>query len=240
MTPSQRDTVQALADVAEDAMLCLDPKGDEIWVRLDHALTKTRALLAQQQALTELVQSTEDMGGYAQPQEAQEPVAPVFRLTKTGPFTEWTPTAAAFDLPDGDYDLYTAAPAQPAQPPADGWVTVPKEPTPEMIAAAVGATLPDPHPNDFELCRSAARLILAQPGCPATATLEGIASAIATIVPAHRAMLAAAPQPPAREPLSEERRAAVSRLLADKGIYMSNEFVFSLIRAARGITGGKA
>lgn len=32
----------------------------------------------------------------------------------------------------------------------------------------------------------------------------------------------------------EKRRAAVSRLLADKGIYMSNEFVFSLIDAAMG------
>jgi hypothetical protein len=70
-----------------------------------------------------------------------------------------------------------AAPAQPAQPPADGWVRVPREPTEEMLAAAEQAEeVPVSHCRDV-----------------------------------YRAMLAAAPQRPAREPLTPEQR---TKLLA--------------------------
>jgi hypothetical protein len=77
-----------------------------------------------------------------------------------------------------------------------GWKLVPLSPTAEMIAAAVGAVLPEPHPLDFELARSAARLVMMHPNTPPNCTVEALAAAMATIIPAHRAMLAAAPLVP--------------------------------------------
>lgn len=76
----------------------------------------------------------------------------------------------------------------------DGYVLVPVEPTPEMIAAAAVAVLPNPTAEDFELARKAARIVLAHPNSPPTADFEFTAAAMATIIPAHRAMLSAAPK----------------------------------------------
>lgn len=73
-----------------------------------------------------------------------------------------------------------------------GWKLVPVEPTPDMIAAACIAVLPTPDAEAFERCRQAARIVMAMPQCPPGVTVEGLAGAMATIVPAHRAMLAAA------------------------------------------------
>lgn len=83
--------------------------------------------------------------------------------------------------------------AQTAVLAVPGWRLVPVEPTPEMIAAATVAVLPDASPEDFELARQAARIVLAHPNAPEGVSLEAIAAAMATIIPAHKAMLAAAP-----------------------------------------------
>ena len=51
-------------------------------------------------------------------------------------------TPAGELLPDGLHQFYTTPPAQPRAVPAervvDGWVLVPREPTPEMLAAVAG------------------------------------------------------------------------------------------------------
>jgi hypothetical protein len=77
--------------------------------------------------------------------------------------------------------------------PVPGWKLVPLLPTPAMIAAATIAVLPDASAEDFELARAAARIVLAHPDAPEGVSLEAIASAMATIIPAHKAMLAASP-----------------------------------------------
>lgn len=78
----------------------------------------------------------------------------------------------------------------------DGWMMVPVEPTPEMLAAGAVSVLPQAS-NDIELARSAAKIVLLKPGAPSVFTLELLAATIATMAPYYRAMLSAAPAAPA-------------------------------------------
>lgn len=76
----------------------------------------------------------------------------------------------------------------------DGWKLVPLELTPEMAAAASVAVWPVASTEDREKARAAALIVLKTtmdlvPG----ATLDSLAAGIATMFPAYRAFLAAAP-----------------------------------------------
>lgn len=86
-----------------------------------------------------------------------------------------------------------AAPPAPVSE-ADGWQLVPVEPTPEIMAAASIAAWPVASESDLALARSAARIILMKMDATPGATLDSVAAAIATMAPAYRAMLAAAPR----------------------------------------------
>lgn len=55
----------------------------------------------------------------------QQASEPVFTLKVSGPLKEWTPTHAAFDIPDGEHKLYLSP--QPQQIP-EGYKAVPVEP----------------------------------------------------------------------------------------------------------------
>lgn len=80
-----------------------------------------------------------------------------------------------------------------AVPPA-GWKVVPIEPTPEIIGAAAAAVWPTPSAKDIDMARKAALIVLRSMTVPAqSASLESVASAIATMAPAYRAMISAAP-----------------------------------------------
>lgn len=80
------------------------------------------------------------------------------------------------------------------------WQLVPVEPAPEQIAAAAAATWPLATTEDIQSAKVAARLMLASasmniaPG----SSLDSIAAVIATMFPAYRAFIAAAPQPEAK------------------------------------------
>lgn len=91
-------------------------------------------------------------------------------------------------------DLPEAAP-QPAQAVPDGWVLVPVEPTPEMLAAGAVSVLPQAS-NDIELARSAAMIVLCKPDAPSGVPMELLAATIATMAPYYRSMLSAAPAAP--------------------------------------------
>lgn len=79
----------------------------------------------------------------------------------------------------------------------EGWKLVPIEPTPEIVAAAATAVWPTASANDLAVARQAAMIVLRTTMEPAPgATLEQIAAALATMPPAYRAMLDAAPEPP--------------------------------------------
>ena len=74
-----------------------------------------------------------------------------------------------------------------------GWKTVPTEPTPEIMAAAAMSVLV-PATADMDLARQAAMIVMRQ--CSdllAGVTLEQVAASIATMAPAYRAMVRAAP-----------------------------------------------
>ena len=103
--------------------------------------------------------------------------------------------------------------ARPYPPP--GFVLVPVEPTPAMIAAAAVNVLPTPTAADFELARAAGKLVLSDPRCPAGVSAEGLAAAMATIIPAHRAMLAAAPDAQAIAQPPEAAQPDLSKLPAN-------------------------
>lgn len=78
----------------------------------------------------------------------------------------------------------------------DGYVLVPRELTPEMAAEASVAVWPVATAADRAKASDAALILLTATMTPMPgATLEGIAAAIATMFPAYRAMIAAAPQP---------------------------------------------
>lgn len=72
------------------------------------------------------------------------------------------------------------------------WINVPKEPTPEMLAAACVAVLPDAA-KDIELARKAAQVLMMRPDYPG-GSIDEMAGMMATMIPYYRAMIAAAPK----------------------------------------------
>lgn len=103
---------------------------------------------------------------------------------------------------------WTAAAAQPAQPPADGWVCVPKTLTLQMMAAAG----------------------------PAIRACYGLDGKNGYITDVWAAMLAAAPQPPAREPASDEQIEDL-RGEANRGMDIDRDDYFKAFRDAEFIHG---
>ncbi|MGK5024622.1 hypothetical protein [Janthinobacterium sp. RB2R34] len=83
------------------------------------------------------------------------------------------------------------AAAQLAMP--KGYKLVPLEPTPEIIAGAAVAIWPTASPADIALARLAAPIVLMQMDMAAGTTVDALAGMLATMAPAYRAMLAAAP-----------------------------------------------
>ena len=78
----------------------------------------------------------------------------------------------------------------------DGWKLVPVEPTPEIIAGAAIASWPTATLADIDLARQAAPLVLMQMDMAPGTTVDALAGMLATMAPAYRAMIAAAPAPP--------------------------------------------
>lgn len=76
------------------------------------------------------------------------------------------------------------------------WKMVPLEPTAEIIAGAAIAAWPTASPADIALARRAAPLVLMQMDLAPGASVDLIAGMLATMAPAYRAMLAAAPPVP--------------------------------------------
>jgi hypothetical protein len=87
-----------------------------------------------------------------------------------------------------------------SQQAAEGWMLVPKEPTPEMLARAAISVL-RPADRDMEL---ASHVVLTHPAAPHGISADLIAASIATMAPAYRAMIAAAP--PATQGGADEQR----------------------------------
>ena len=79
-----------------------------------------------------------------------------------------------------------------------GYKLVPLEPTPEIIAGAAVAIWPTASPADIALARLAAPIVLMQMDMAAGTTVDALAGMLATMAPAYRAMLAAAPISPAQ------------------------------------------
>ncbi|KQQ40412.1 hypothetical protein ASF61_06555 [Duganella sp. Leaf126] len=88
--------------------------------------------------------------------------------------------------------LALIAATPPTAPP--GWQLVPTEPTPEIIAGAAVAIWPTAKPADIELARRAALLVLMQMDAAPGVTADLLAATLATMAPAYRAMIAAAPR----------------------------------------------
>lgn len=88
-------------------------------------------------------------------------------------------------------DAFYMAAAQLAVP--DGYKMMPLEPTPEIIAGAAVASWPTASPADIALARLAAPIVLMQMDMAPGTTVEAVAGMLATMAPAYRAMLAAAP-----------------------------------------------
>lgn len=78
----------------------------------------------------------------------------------------------------------------------DGWRLVPVQPTPEIIAGAAIAAWPTATLADIDLARDAAPLVLMQMNMAPGTTVDALAGMLATMAPAYRAMIAAAPAPP--------------------------------------------
>jgi len=78
----------------------------------------------------------------------------------------------------------------------DGWKLAPVEPTPEIIAGAAIASWPTATLADINLARQAAPLVLMQMDMAPGTTVDALAGMLATMAPAYRAMIAAAPAPP--------------------------------------------
>lgn len=87
--------------------------------------------------------------------------------------------------------------------PPNGWRLVPNEPTPEIIAGAAIAAWPTASAADIAMARKAAPIVLMSMGMNIGSTADSAAAALATMAPAYRAMLAAAPTPPAPQPVCE-------------------------------------
>ncbi|UQV43389.1 hypothetical protein KIV45_15570 [Janthinobacterium lividum] len=81
----------------------------------------------------------------------------------------------------------------------DGWTLVPLEPTPAIIAGAAIASWPTATLADIDLARDAAPLVLMQMNMAPGTTVDALAGMLATMAPAYRAMLAAAPAAPVQE-----------------------------------------
>lgn len=94
-------------------------------------------------------------------------------------------------------DAFFMAACQLAVP--ANWKLVPLEPTPEIIAAAAIAVWPTATPVDIDLARLAAPIVLMQMDMAPGTTVDSVAGMLATMAPAYRAMLAAAPILPAAE-----------------------------------------
>lgn len=77
-----------------------------------------------------------------------------------------------------------------------GWKLVPLEPTPEIIAGAAIASWPAASAEDIELARMAAPLVLMKLDLAPGSSVGLVAAMLATMAPAYRAMLAAAPTAP--------------------------------------------
>ena len=92
-------------------------------------------------------------------------------------------------------DAFFMAAAQLAVP--DGYKLAPLEPTPEIIASAAVAIWPTASPADIALARLAAPIVLMQMDMALGTTADAVAGMLATMAPAYRAMLAAAPIAPA-------------------------------------------
>jgi len=75
----------------------------------------------------------------------------------------------------------------------EGHVVVPKEPTPEIMAAAGIAAWPTASAADIELAKKAADIVLMAMEAAPGMTRDMLASILATMAPAYRAMIAAAP-----------------------------------------------
>ena len=110
-----------------------------------------------------------------------------------------------------------ASPQHMAVP--DGWKLVPVQPTPEIIAGAAIASWPTATLADIDLARQAAPLVLMQMDMAAGTTVDALAGMLATMAPAYRAMLAAAPKYsplPAAAPqvVADERAARIESALA--------------------------
>lgn len=94
-------------------------------------------------------------------------------------------------------DAFYMAAAQLAVP--DGYKAAPLEPTPEIIAAAAVAAWPTASPADITLARLATPIVLMQMDMAPGTTVDSVAGMLATMPPAYRAMLAAAPAAPAAQ-----------------------------------------
>ncbi|GER16733.1 NADAR family protein [Variovorax boronicumulans] len=117
--------------------------------------------------------------------------------------------AAGYDhafMEDGLIDMSGIGLAAQAVP-AAGWQLVPLEPTPEIIAGAAIAVWPTATAADIELARQAAPLVLMKANLGSEFTADSLAAAIATMAPAYRAMLAAAPTTPAHQQSARTTRA---------------------------------
>ncbi|MBW3496947.1 hypothetical protein [Janthinobacterium sp. NKUCC08_JDC] len=117
-------------------------------------------------------------------------------------------------------DAFYMAAAQLAVP--DGYKVAPLEPTPEIIAAAAVAARPTASPADITLARLAAPIVLMQMDMAPGTTVEAVAGMLATMAPAYRAMLAAAPaqvQEPAIWHVASEGAQGDAKDLTDERIY---------------------
>jgi len=85
---------------------------------------------------------------------------------------------------------------------------VPKRPTSEILAAASVAVWPTASAEDFALARQAAKIALMQLDAMPGVTLDMLAATIATMAPAYRAMIAAAPAVPDAPAVTDESVAA--------------------------------
>ena len=117
-------------------------------------------------------------------------------------------------------DAFFMAACQLAVP--ANWKLVPLEPTPEIIAAAAIAVWPTATHADIALARLAAPIVLMQMDMAPGTTVDAVAGMLATMAPAYRAMLAAAPaqvQEPAIWHVASESAQGDAKELTDERIY---------------------
>lgn len=80
-----------------------------------------------------------------------------------------------------------------------GWRLVPEEITPEMLAAAASGVVPTASFDDIQLARKAAPRVILSGGAPNGEGVDMVAALLATMPPFYRAMVKAAPKPPAAD-----------------------------------------